>query len=149
MKVLVISDSHGNARRINEILATDSFGAVIFLGDVVRDTDRITKPTLYCVKGNNDIFELEPDDRIIDIGGKLIFITHGHNYHVNSGYGAFINAALAKGVDAALCGHTHTQHFERVGELIVANPGALAGGDYGVLTIDNKKIDFELRSIYD
>lgn len=148
MKVLVLSDSHGHARRIKEILDSDSFGAVIFLGDVVRDTERITKPTLYCVKGNCDMFELEPDERIIDIGGKLIFITHGHNYHVKSGYGAFINAALAKGVDIALCGHTHIQHFERVGELIVANPGAVAGGNYGVLTID-KNIDFELRSIYD
>ena len=148
MKVLVLSDSHGHARRIKEILDSDNFGAVIFLGDVVRDTERITKPTLYCVKGNCDLFEFEPDERIIDIGGKLIFITHGHNYHVKSGYGAFINAALGKGVDVALCGHTHIQHFERVGELIVANPGALAGGNYGVLTID-KNIDFELRSIYD
>ncbi len=148
MKVLVLSDSHGGARRISEILATDNFGAVIFLGDVVRDTERITGTTLYCVKGNCDMFELEPDERIIDIGGKLIFITHGHNYHVKSGYGAFINAALAKGVDVALCGHTHVQHFERVDKLIVANPGAVAAGHYGVLTVD-KNIDFELRSIYD
>lgn len=149
MKVLVVSDSHGNARRISDIIAGDNFSAVIFLGDVVRDIGSITRPELYCVKGNCDMFELEPDERIIDIGGKLIFITHGHNYRVKSGYGAFINAALSKGVDIALCGHTHIQHFERVGELIVANPGAVASGHYGVLTIDGKNTDFELRNIYD
>ena len=152
MKVLVLSDSHGNAERMVELYKEGGYRAVIFLGDVVRDADRLAIITggipVYRVKGNCDMFESALDEQIIDIEGKLVFIAHGHNYHVKSGYGAFINAALAKSVDVALCGHTHVQHFERVGDLIVANPGSVASGHYGVLTID-KNIDFELRNIYD
>ncbi len=152
MKVLVLSDSHGCASRMVDLFYEQNYRAVIFLGDVVRDIERLSIITggipVYRVKGNCDMFESAPDEQIIDIEGKLIFITHGHNYHVKSGYGAFINSALAKGVDVALCGHTHVQHYELVDKLIVANPGSIASGYYGVLTID-KNIDFELRNIYD
>ncbi len=152
MKVLVLSDSHGNSERMVDLFKEGGYRAVIFLGDVVRDADVLARYTgaypVYRVKGNCDMFESAPDEQIIDIEGRLVFIAHGHNYHVKSGYGAFINAALAKGVDVALCGHTHVQHYERVGEVIVANPGSVASGHYGVLTVD-KNIDFELRSIYD
>ena len=152
MKVLVLSDSHGCAERMVDLFREDNYRAVIFLGDVVRDADRLAMVTggypVYRVKGNCDMFESAPEEQIIDIEGKLVLITHGHNYHVKSGYGAFINAGLASGVNIALCGHTHVQHFERVGDLIVANPGSIASGHYGVLTID-RNTNFELRNIYD
>ncbi len=153
MKVLVLSDSHGCASRMVDLFSDGGYRAVIFLGDVVRDIEHLSMISgyvpVYRVKGNCDMLESAPDEQIIDIEGKLIFITHGHNYHVKSGYGALINAALAKDVDVALCGHTHVQHYELVDKLIVANPGSIASGHYGILTVDGKNIDFELRSIYD
>jgi len=152
MKVLVLSDSHGCSSRMVDLFNEGGYRAVIFLGDVVRDIEHLSMISgyvpVYRVKGNCDMLESAPDEQIIDIEGKLIFIAHGHTYRVKSGYGAFINAALAKGVDAALCGHTHAQHYELYDKMIVANPGSIASGYYGVLTVD-KNIDFELRSIYD
>ena len=152
MKVLVLSDSHGNETRMVNLFREGGYLAVIFLGDVVRDIEHLSMISghvpVYRVKGNCDMFEFAPDEQIIEIEGKRIFITHGHNYHVKSGYGALINAALAHDVDVALCGHTHVQHYELVDKLIVANPGAISAGYYGVLTVD-KNIDFELRNIYD
>ena len=152
MKVLVFSDSHGCESRMVDIFNGGGWRAVIFLGDVVRDTEHLSMISgcvpVYRVKGNCDMLESAPDEQIIDIGGKLIFIAHGHTYRVKSGCGAFINSALAKGVDAALFGHTHVQHRELFDKMLVANPGSIASGYYGVLTVD-KNIDFELRSIYD
>lgn len=152
MKVLVLSDSHGQVQTMIDLFYEDNYRAIIFLGDVVRDTERLYQLTggipVYRVKGNCDLFENAPEEQIIDIGGKLLLITHGHRYGVKSGYGSFENAALAAGVDAALCGHTHRQFYERLGNVIIANPGSVAAGNYGVLTID-KNIEFELRSIYD
>ncbi len=152
MKVLVVSDSHGSCEQMVRLFRNDNYRAVIFLGDVVRDTQRLYDATgglpLYRVRGNCDICEDAPDEMIVDIGGKLILLTHGHKYHVKSGYDAFENAALAKGVDAALCGHTHIQFYEKLGDTVIANPGSVRAGHYGVMTID-KNIDFELRSIYD
>ena len=153
MKVLVLSDSHGRAQTMLDLFSQDCYRAVIFLGDVVRDTGPLYYMSggipVYRVKGNCDMLASAPEEQIIDIGGKLILICHGHRYNVKSGYDHFENAALSAGVDCALCGHTHKQHLDRIGGLIVANPGSVAGGHYGVLTVEGKNIDFELRSIYD
>lgn len=153
MKVLVLSDSHGRAQTMIDLFGADNYRAVIFLGDVVRDTEMLYNLSggipVYRVKGNCDMFENAPEEQIIDIGGKLILICHGHRYGVKSGYDALENVALSSGVDCALCGHTHRQFYEKLGDVIIANPGSVASGNYGILTVENKKIDFELRSIYD
>lgn len=153
MKVLVLSDSHGCVQTMLDLFAGDNYRAVIFLGDVVRDTETLYNLSgatpVYRVKGNCDMFESAPEEQVIDIGGKLIFICHGHRYGVKSGYSSFENAALASGVDCALCGHTHRQFYEKLGDVIIGNPGSVASSNYGVLTIDNRNIEFELRSIYD
>ena len=153
MKVLVMSDSHGSASRMAELFESGNYRAVIFLGDVCRDTDRLYDLSggipVYRVKGNCDICSPCPEEQLIELCGKKILICHGHKYSVKSGYSCFENAALASGVDCALCGHTHKQYLDRIGDVVIANPGSVAGGCYGVLTVDDKKIDFELRSIYD
>ena len=153
LKVLVLSDSHGRVQTMLDLFSEGSYRAVIFLGDVVRDTETLYNLSggvpVYRVKGNCDMLESAPEEQIIDIGGKLILICHGHRYGVKSGYAGFENAALASGVDCALCGHTHRQFYEKLGDVIIANPGSVASGNYGVLTVENDKIDFELRSIYD
>lgn len=152
MKVLVLSDSHGSVGTMLDLFREGNYRAVIFLGDVVRDTEQLYNISgavpVYRVKGNCDIMEHAPEEQIIDIGGKLILIAHGHRYHVKSGVAALENAALAAGVDCALFGHTHKQFYERLGDVVIGNPGSVASGHYGILTVD-KNIDFELRSIYD
>ena len=44
-------------------------------------------------------------------------------------------------------GHTHTPYLEEK-EVILFNPGALKDGFYGVLDIEEEKIDIALKSLY-
>ena len=153
-RLLVLSDSHGRATDLAHICALHpEADHVIFLGDGEADVEllELSFPQLkvLAVQGNNDFFSSLPHTDTLLVNGVRVLYTHGHRYGVKSGYGNFENAALSSGVDCALCGHTHRQFYEKLGDVIIANPGSVASGNYGVLTVENNKIDFELRSIYD
>ncbi len=153
MKILVISDSHGNFEKMRELFFKDNYRAVIFLGDVIRDADRLYDISgavpVYKVSGNCDFYSPDTyDEQIIELGNKKILITHGHKYSVKSGYHRLREAAKLKQVDIALFGHTHIPFYEKQDGLILANPGALVNGKYAVMTID-RQINFKHGDIYD
>lgn len=116
MNILVFSDSHGHPDHIKEALRRQIKrpDAVIFLGDGQRDMLYLELDGIpfYRVSGNCDLSSLfsegnAPDEMTVELGGKRIFITHGHNYAVKSGYGVIIAAALKRDADIVLFGHTH------------------------------------------
>jgi putative phosphoesterase len=149
MNVLVFSDSHGRQDNIREALARQISppDAVIFLGDGLRDMDAIDfgKVRTYLVSGNCDgmmasLFDI-PDEQLIVIGGKRIFITHGHKYHVKSVLSPLILRAHELGADIVLFGHTHEGFEMTVGEkndfgiemtrpVYVMNPGSIGSYPY-------------------
>lgn len=149
MKVLVLSDSHGSSEVMVEIFKQDAYRAVVFLGDCVRDSERIynfAQTPVYRVKGNCDFYDLTPDELIIELMDKRVLITHGHKFLVKQGLANLKAYAQKNNIDIALFGHTHLQYSNYADGLLLANPGSIAGGKYGVLTID-KTIEFELRDI--
>ena len=152
MDILIFSDSHGRGELIAEVLDRQITppGAVIFLGDGLRDLDRVDTGAaeLYCVRGNCDFAAFsEDDEQTLILGGKRIFMTHGHHYGVKSGYGLAIARAVSRGADILLFGHTHHPFFQRIEkgseiggrilerDLYVFNPGSLREGYFGTLTI--------------
>lgn len=154
MKILVLSDSHGKGERMCDLFKQDNYGAVIFLGDVLRDIERLSQISgaipVYRVKGNCDFYTAEAyDDLLIELSGKRIYMAHGHKYSVKSGTAFFENFAMAKGADIALYGHTHVQRYDRIDNMHVVNPGALVNGRYAVITIQNNTIEVKLKDIYD
>ena len=90
MLIAVISDSHGNRNSISKIKKKISNAQVlIFLGDGENDLNEITEGfsgEVYAVRGNCDFDGKYPEERIIEIQGKKIFICHGHKYGVKYGY---------------------------------------------------------------
>ena len=85
MKVLVFSDSHGCVR--NMIKAIDEhkeIKKVIHLGDVLKDVYELQRNfqdlDIEFVKGNNDWRSDVRESKVIDVYGRKIFITHGHNF---------------------------------------------------------------------
>lgn len=154
MKALVISDSHGSYEKMRELFNESDCNAVIFLGDGLRDADRlydISGPVpVYRVRGNCDMYAFDAfDEQMLSLCGKKIFITHGHRYGVKNGCGALLEAAKLKGADAVLFGHTHRQLYENTDGIIIANPGSLANGKYAVLQTDGKNISFKFGDMYD
>ena len=152
MRLLIVSDSHGNAYALRRLIQMHSEAdMLVFLGDGARDLERVTAefPSLRvrAVRGNNDYDSLSPTEDIFHTAGKRVFIAHGHTYYVKRGTEIFIDAARAKSADIALFGHTHSPVSRYEGGLYIANPGALYSGCYALADITPVGIHIGLAEI--
>ena len=129
VNILVMSDTHGNRNAVSQLLSTylDAVSAVIHLGDHSSDISPYAKNTdveFHIVSGNTDPTVPAYTERVIEISGKKIFITHGHKYDVKDEPDKLIYKAAELGVDAFLFGHSHKPIvFEEEGILFL-NPGS-------------------------
>ena len=131
MRITVISDSHGQTRKIRKILeARPDSDHVFFLGDRVADLDGLElefrSKTFHTVCGNCDGFCLRPSTDIAVIGGVRIFFTHGHTLGVKHGIDNLIRTAKAANCQIALYGHTHIPQSVYEDGVYVVNPGSCA-----------------------
>ena len=149
-KLIICSDSHGAVGNLEKIFKEEKgMDAVIYLGDGLRDYDRASpfarRARLYGVAGNCDNNVLEPSEGLIAFDGVLFFYTHGHHYGVKYGMDTITQAALDRGADVALFGHTHHPLCEERAGVLLFNPGscgrAYSGPDtYGIIMVDHGKI---------
>lgn len=141
MRVLVVSDTHGNTGALcRAIEEQPTARTVIFLGDGLRDAEdaqaRYPDRTIYTVPGNCDFAARDPKVRKETLGGKRFFFTHGHIYDVKYGLYRLDLAARQYNADIALFGHTHQPYKEYADGLYLFNPGSLGhGGTYGYVDI--------------
>lgn len=130
MKILVISDTHGTIDEAIKIIEKEKPQLIIHLGDYVEDGENIERETgikVEMVRGNGDIFNKNyEDDRVLEIGGKRIFITHGHRYRVKYGVMNILYRAEELNADIALFGHTHVPLMLEEAGILVMNPGSLS-----------------------
>lgn len=126
MRILILSDSHGQKEKLHHILNSYQHDCIFFLGDGLSDFLNlpITVP-FYEVSGNCDFFVNSPDEKIIEIENRKIFLTHGHNYYVKSGINALIKKANSENFDFVIFGHTHQFYHEKHDQTVFINPGAL------------------------
>ena len=110
MRILVLSDSHGMPSRIlDAVEAHPEAEALIFLGDGERDLDTVESyyhslPNVIKVAGNCDFSSSLPLLRVVTLGGKKIYCTHGHSEHVKYGTDELLLRARQEGADIVLYG---------------------------------------------
>ena len=118
MKILILSDSHGNVGAIMDALAKESPDMMLHLGDHDKDCAKakVEYPEIQVrsVRGNCDISSFELDIDEFTIGGRRFFMTHGHLYGVKTEISPIISAAALRGADILLFGHTHIQYHDVV-----------------------------------
>lgn len=83
MKILVVSDSHGKAGRLKEIVRRVAADHVIHCGDFCTKKSLLPKVSLTVVQGNCDIERLSLEE-IWEAEGFRFYITHGHRYNVDT-----------------------------------------------------------------
>jgi len=148
MKILVVSDTHGNVNLVlQNIVNMEKSDMLFHLGDYVDDAEKISKlfgiPTIT-VRGNGDMQRKDYKyEELVEIQGKKIFLTHGHKYNVKQGLNNLYYRALELNADIVLFGHTHVPMVEEIDGLIIMNPGSptyprgiIRKNTIGVLTID-------------
>lgn len=153
MKIMVISDSHGQTEdTLFEIEAVRP-DAIFHLGDFWRDGETLScaypEIPFYQVPGNCDWSVVgEPTEKMVTLGGVNFLICHGHTYCVKNGYASAVSHARDAGADVLLCGHTHQPYYQEFGGLQLFNPGSV-GYDrtYGILTVQNGIASCRLNTI--
>ena len=125
IEIGLISDTHGLLRtEVHEALAGVSL--ILHAGDVCGDTilDELALiAPVHAVFGNCDA-PWDPglaQERVLTVDGVRIHVSHGHE--VGSPTAARLLKAYP-GFHVLVYGHTHMQKIERVGEVLVVNPGA-------------------------
>lgn len=151
MKVLIVSDTHGNHRNLDKILeAAGNIDMFIHLGDIEGGEeylDAVLDCEKHMVRGNNDFFSDLPKEEEFFIGKYKIFITHGHGYYVSLDSEYIKEEGKARDADVVMFGHTHKPFFDKDEEIIVLNPGSVSyprqegrKGSYMIMELGEKGI---------
>ena len=154
MKLLIISDVHGDYESLESVIYNESFDKLIVLGDILPYFCRYEnnleekilnllskyKNKLILIKGNCDhfinfeVYGLYAHDVIsMSFNNHVITFTHGHLY--SKGFLPNYHG------DMFIFGHTHVPILFKEQGIIYANPGSIGnprnGSSKGYLVFDN------------
>jgi len=158
MRILVVSDSHGNTEALERAVDRQSAAElIVHLGDGDRDAEILRyelppQKALAAVKGNNDWRSDDPTERVFEEHGVRIMMMHGHTYAVKQGLGGAIAAAKRAGARILLYGHTHKAFTDCVDGLYIMNPGAVGSpynGTYGTIDLTPHGIRMAIHPLYE
>lgn len=145
MRILVVSDTHGDLRTLMKAVnAQSSAEIIVHCGDgdeqVQYLKDTIKDKMIVGVRGNCDWCSNLLSKEILSVSGKRIFITHGHLYNAKVGLYTIMCAAREEKADILLFGHTHNAMTYYEDGLYVMNPGSCSGymASYGYIDITDK-----------
>ena len=146
MRILLVSDSHGNSEALDKLLIKyPNMDLYLHAGDLEADEQSI-RP-FECVKGNCDHFSRLPERRIINTPFGALFMTHL----------PYLPKEIVEkyNIKIFIYGHTHRRKFELVDGIYYINPGAISfardGFDlsYAILTIASEKVEIEFKTLLD
>lgn len=157
MKILVISDVHGNIKLMNKIIEDNNdVDLRIFCGDLQKDDKSILKKNFdYFVTGNADYFKLD-EIKEIEIEQVKILLTHGHLFETfweKINFDKLYKLGELLKVKLILHGHDHLSVIEEKNQIIRFNPGSITyprgsnKASYGIIEIEKDKI-ISLKHIY-
>jgi putative phosphoesterase len=130
MRIGVISDTHRSISGIDQLRdKIQGLDVLIHLGDNVDDTsiiEKYYKGKIISVRGNCDFSTSTPYDRVEEVFGKRIFITHGHRYNVKENLFRLRYKALETEADIVLYGHTHIGQIDFEEGIWYINPGSVS-----------------------
>lgn len=155
MKILLLSDTHGDLTKVYEIYEKlNNIDLIIHCGDYQKDAfdleDHLGVPVVS-VKGNCD-GSRTPDHKIVETPYGNLLITHGHLENAGYDYNLLLYAAEAADCFATCFGHTHVPMCEDFDGIHLINPGSLSrprdgsNGSYAILRCTEE--DFYANIIY-
>ncbi|MBS4194864.1 metallophosphoesterase [Lederbergia citri] len=148
MKLLVVSDSHGNKAVLQDLNATykKQVDAMIHCGDSELSAADPVLESFTVVRGNCDMDSAFPNERILKLDDSIIFVTHGHLHRVKSSLLKISYRAKEVGADFVFFGHSHLLGAEMIDKALYLNPGSILlprGGNektYSIVTKDHANI---------
>ncbi len=146
MKILIVSDNHGEKNIVYDAFGRNSGSLNIHLGDSEFEYDDTEMRHFERVGGNVDTDSRYPVEGYDEASG--IFYTHGHYYGIKKDRGKLASRAREYDASYALYGHSHIAKAEKINGVYCINPGSisLSKGEmpesYAVLDTDNNVVTF-------
>ena len=148
MLLAVFSDSHGNVRRMADAVETYHPDCVLFLGDGVRDAERVRQmfpeTRFIILRGNCDQDPAYEDRALLKLEGVGIFAAHGHEHGVRYSLDKFCTSVLCSGSALGLYGHTHRPLWQEVRGMQIVNPGSIGSAQqptFALIRLENGNAD--------
>ena len=146
MRILVLSDTHGENTRARQVYyklrKAGPVDLIIHCGDHYADAIQLGEQTgcpVVWVKGNTDGSFSDDAFTIVETEYGNLLVTHGHMENVDFSQQNLYYKAQENDCVAALYGHTHRSAFTEAGGVYLFNPGSLtkprdgSGGTFGVI----------------
>lgn len=138
MKVLVVSDSHGDREVLVELSEryAGKVAKMFHCGDSeLTATDKIWN-SYVVVGGNMDDDPQYPLTQVVTIGEYRFFMTHGHYHDIKFNMTPLIEAAKKAEAQFAFFGHSHQLGVEKREDIVLLNPGSILQprGRYNIKT---------------
>ena len=144
MKILLVSDSHGDYQALDQLAAKyPNMNLYLHAGDSEQDEFSI-KPFIS-VRGNCDHYYDFPNYLVIPSPFGNIYVQH--TPYVSK---SVINEHNAKIV---IHGHTHVRRNETKNGILFINPGAISyardkfNGSYAIIEIDSKNVEVKFYTL--
>ena len=163
MKMMIASDIHGSVkycRMLLERYREEKADRLLLLGDhlyhgprndlpeeyapkQVTEMLNALKDEIFCVRGNCEAevdqmvlsFPVMAEYSLLPLGGRMVFITHGHIFNKD-------NLPPMKAGDILLHGHTHVPACDPIGPYMYMNPGSVSipknGAPRSYMTLENE-----------
>jgi putative phosphoesterase len=156
MRIGVVSDTHGNSYAIKKaVQAVGQVNMWLHAGDYNRDIrylKQFTDVQIISVLGNCDWNKEAKPEEFIEIGGKKIWLTHGHQQKVKYENNDLARRGRQYEVDAVIYGHTHIADITWQDELLLFNPGSTSlpregFASCGLLIIKDGKITAQILEL--
>ena len=158
MKIGIVSDTHGFTDYVKEaLLDVHDLDLIIHLGDYVKDALELEEELgvkVEYVRGNCDYDEVDIEqERILEVEGKKIFMTHGHLYNIKMDLNRIFYRGQELNCDIILFGHSHIPTKVIKQDIIILNPGCAAiprgrsNKIMGIIEITNGEIESEIITI--
>lgn len=154
LRILVISDSHGNKWNFLDAIKNEPTAEVVyFLGDGLRDCKEAElaykgEKAFIAVCGNCDLGCDNPEKDIRTIEGAKIYATHGYAEKVKFGLYNLEYEARKEKCNIAIFGHTHQPYSHYYDGVYFFNPGSIKDGFYGVIDITESGIICINKNLY-
>lgn len=123
MKLIVLSDSHGDVNTVKQIKSLQA-DAIFHCGDSELSAKDPLLNGIHIVRGNCDIDEQFPATIVQKMGDETIFIVHGHEHNVKRSMLTLSYAADEQQATIALFGHSHLYGAEMINDVLFVNPGS-------------------------
>lgn len=128
MKLLVVSDSHGEREILKQLHEkyNEKVDRMIHCGDSELKADDNTLAGYSVVAGNCDFDHHLLDELVLDVDNSIIFVAHGHMHHIHSSLMTIAYRAKEVGADYVFFGHSHLLGVEVYDGIVFVNPGSIS-----------------------